>query len=531
MQRSQRMMATDDSSTRRRGSGTENCRLALHSALLRESTDYAIALDADGRIEFANRFEPLLPGEHAVGMDFAQLMGADAAALRDAMRRALAGETEAHHEFCSDRCGSARCYHARMKSLCSPDAGPRILLFIRDVTERHVAERERREVQEELAQSHRRYEQAQKMESIGRLAGGVAHDFNNLLTAIISFSRFVMDDLAPGDPRRSDLVEVLKAADSAARLTSQLLAFSRKRPVEPRLIDLNGSMRLISKVLRRTLEESIDLSILECTDPPQVMFDPGQFDQLVMNLAVNARDAMPQGGRLTLEIGRRHVRKHGELTDGEYATVSVTDTGTGMSEQVLRQIFEPFFTTKGEKGTGLGLATCYGIVKQARGHIDVDSRAGKGSTFSVLLPIVKPSAGSVAGPEKGPSSRPSKLEGLALVVEDQNAIRRTMIRSLQAIGLNVIDARTAEEALAIVQDLTAKIDLLVTDVVLPGLSGVKLAEALRARQPGLRVLVCSGYMGQEQGADSDITLNERTAFLAKPFTGSELASKATDLFA
>jgi signal transduction histidine kinase/CheY-like chemotaxis protein len=526
------MIAISNGSSRPRDSITSDGRGALYAALLHESTDYAIALDAEGRIEFANRFEPLLPGEQALGSDFAQCMGADALALRAAMRLALAGEADTHHEFCSERAGSPRCYHARMRAVSLPDERPRILLLITDVTERQVAERERRQAQQELEHSRRQCEQAQKMESIGRLAGGVAHDFNNLLTAIISFSRFVMDDLAPGDPRRSDLVEVLKAADSASRLTSQLLAFSRKRPVEPRRIDLNGSTRLISKVLRRTLEESIDLSILECPDSPQVMFDPGQFDQLVMNLAVNARDAMPQGGTLTLEIGRRHVRNHCELTNGEYATVSVTDTGAGMSEDVLRQIFEPFFTTKGEKGTGLGLATCYGIVKQAQGHIEVDSRAGRGSRFTVLLPIAAAAVDAGPGDAKGPASRPSKLNGLALVVEDQSAIRRTMIRSLRAIGLNVIEARTAEEALAVVQDLTARIDLLVTDVVLPGLSGVKLAEALRSRQPGLRVLVCSGYMGQEeQGPDSGLTLNERTAFLAKPFTGSELASRAIDLFA
>jgi two-component system, cell cycle sensor histidine kinase and response regulator CckA len=247
-----------------------------------------------------------------------------------------------------------------------------------------------------------------------------------------------------------------------------------------------------------------------------------------MNLAVNARDAMPDGGKLTLEIARRHVHDHCELADGEYATLSVTDTGTGMSEEVLRQIFEPFFSTKGEKGTGLGLATCYGIVKQAHGHIDVRSRAGRGSTFTVLLPIA--SAAARASDMVRPSRGPSKLEGLALVVEDQSAIRRTMTRSLQSIGLNVIEARTAEEALAAVDDLAAKIDLLVTDVVLPGLSGFKLAEQLRMRQPGVRVLICSGYMGQEHEKDNSITLNEKTAFLAKPFTGSELASRATDLF-
>ena len=370
------------------------------------------------------------------------------------------------------------------------------------------------------------------MESIGRLAGGVAHDFNNLLTAIISFSRFVMDDLAPGDPRRSDLAEVLKAADSAAKLTSQLLAFSRKRPVEPVLLELNGAVLGICRVLQRTLAASMELCFVEAAQPVHVTFDAGQLDQLVMNLAVNARDAMRDGGTLTMHVDVRRISNHRELASGDYAALTVSDTGTGMSEEVMAQIFEPFFTTKGEKGTGLGLATCYGIAKQANGHIEASSKPGHGSKFTVLLPLAPAPSKAPAAMRASlaPQSVPKQqLHGLVVIVEDQPSIRRIMQRNLENTGLNVVSAGTAEEALTLVEELDARVDLLVTDVVLPGMSGVKLADALRQRLPDLRVLLCSGFMGNDQ--DPGITIDARTEFLPKPFTGEDLARKATALFA
>jgi two-component system cell cycle sensor histidine kinase/response regulator CckA len=501
---------------------------APYGALLQHAPDHVLVLDRDGIVEYINRTDPPFAPAQVLGTHAAHYMGADADKIRQAIPRIVATGAEEKHEFPAlHPDGSERWYCARMKRYADDASDPKVLLFVSDITERQHAERALRQTVRELEESRRQVLQAQKMESIGRLAGGVAHDFNNLLTAIISFSRFVMDDLAPGDPRRGDLAEVLKAADSAAKLTSQLLAFSRKRPVEPALLDLNPSVARLSKVLRRTLEESIDLRIEEHPEPVSVMFDPGQLDQLVMNLAINARDAMPDGGTLAFRIARRSVASHPELADGEYATFSVSDTGTGMTEEVMSQIFEPFFTTKGERGTGLGLATCYGIVKQARGHIDVESKLQHGSQFTVLLPLAISATGQPAANVQSQPS-PSRLNGLALVVEDQSAIRTTMTRSLEGIGFNVIEARTGEEALAMVQDLAARVDLLVTDVVLPGLNGIKLADTLRAHQPGLRVLVCSGYMGHEQ--DTGITLDERTSFLAKPFTGPQLVQKACGLF-
>ena len=504
--------------------------LAQHAylaALLQNAPEYMFVLDPQGAIEFANRSDVPGPVEQLLGVAASSHIGCDPEALNQAIARVVeTGTPETLEVQVLPASGSEQWYCAFMKRADDLGPEPKVLLFLSEITARQQANETLRRTVRELEESKRQMLQAQKMESIGRLAGGVAHDFNNLLTAIISFSRFVMDDLAPGDPRRSDLVEVLKAADSASKLTSQLLAFSRKRPIEPALIDLNASVMRITKVLQRTLEEPIALCMVESPKPINVMFDPGQLDQLVMNLAVNARDAMPDGGTLTLEIGTRVVEKHRELQPGEYAAFTVSDTGTGMTEEVMAQIFEPFFSTKGDKGTGLGLATCYGIVKQAKGHIEAESRPGAGAKFTVLLPIA-PSA--PAGARVGSYAPQTKqLAGLAVIVEDQPAIRRTMMRSLQNVGFNVIEACTAEEALAVVQDLDARVDLLVTDVVLPGLSGIKLADALRRRQPDLRVLVCSGYMGHEQ--DTGIVLNERTAFLAKPFTGNELASKAAGLF-
>jgi two-component system, cell cycle sensor histidine kinase and response regulator CckA len=521
---------TPRSPQRRKGRGRpsdDSALPALYRALVQQAPDHLLVLDADGHIEFINRTEPLFAPKQVIGSRVSDHIGAEPQRIDEAVARVVATGVEERHNFYKDLPDRSRSwYRARLQRFDDGRVGTKVLLFIRETTEGQLAEQALRKTVRELEESRRQVLQAQKMESIGRLAGGVAHDFNNLLTAIISFSRFVMDDLAPGDPRRADLVEVLKAADSAARLTSQLLAFSRKRPVEPALLDLNQSVLRISRVLHRTLEASVHLRITESAEPIHVMFDPGQLDQLLMNLAVNARDAMPEGGTLTVEIASRGIRSHGELADGDYATLRISDTGTGMTDDVMSQIFEPFFSTKGEKGTGLGLATCYGIVKQAQGHIDVESEPDNGSTFTIYLPRVSRAPQiCAAAPELAPVS---KLSGLVLVVEDQSPIRLTMTRSLAAVGFNVIEARTAEEALTLVADLEAKLSLLVTDVMLPGISGIKLADQLRAQQPELRVLVCSGYMGDEQ--DTGIALNDQTAFLPKPFTGPQLALKARDLF-
>jgi CheY-like chemotaxis protein len=328
------------------------------------------------------------------------------------------------------------------------------------------------------------------------------------------------------------LVEVLRAADSASKLTSQLLAFSRKRPVEPRCIDLNAAVASLGQLLGRVVGERIQVQINANLKGANVLIDPGQLDQVLMNLAVNAKDAMADGGKLSISVEKRQVQGHALLPAGEYVALSVRDTGMGMDADVRRQVFEPFFTTKGEHGTGLGLATCYGIVRQAGGQIEVESEPGQGACFTVFLRLVeqelsKPigEGSSVAG------TRPALVQGLALVVEDQAAIRRTMARSLKELGLQVLEAGSAEEALSLVEDLNAQVDLLVTDVVLPGLSGVKLAEKLRLRCPKVRVVVSSGYLGMESESNAAHMQTPDTTFLPKPFTGRQLMSVVGSMYA
>ncbi|MCG8425179.1 MAG: response regulator [Proteobacteria bacterium] len=435
-----------------------------------------------------------------------------------------------------------------------------------DITELRLADLALRDAQSKLEESREQLVEAQKMEAIGRLAGGVAHDFNNLLTSMISFTRFVYDDLAAGDPRREDLAEVLRATESASQLTHQLLSFARRHPFEPRRIEVNESLTNIDRVLRRTLGETIELVLVRSTRPLHVMCDPGRFDQLIINLAVNARDAMPGGGTLTVEVGRMpqpgmrsgvHTERSDRAADhsmgpepssmgrdragaGEYARITVGDSGVGIAPQDLPHIFEPFFSTKGEQGTGLGLATCYGIVKQAGGDIRVRSEVGLGTRFEVMMPIATESADSADSAGLAPAgsiARTSRAEApllsllargqTALIVEDQPAILRTVSRILARVGFTVIEARTAEEALSLAEEIGTDLALLATDVVLPGLSGVELSQRLRKRLPRLRVLLTSGYMRDE------LTPSMRTdpamAFLPKPFSPAELLSQVRQL--
>lgn len=482
-------------------------------AMIAMAPDQIVIMTGDGEVQFANRALPACAHEALLGH-------------KDALQKVLAVDAPVEFELeLQDKEGTQRWFQVWMRRIEWSDQF-RVLLFVRDVGEQRRAERELRETAEALKRSRRQMQQAQKLESVGRLAGGVAHDFNNLLTSIISFSRFVLDDLAPGDPRRDDLVEVLRAADSASKLTRQLLAFSRQRKVEPTILELNEALQNIDRVLRRTVEEKIELVLLPCEEPLNVSIGPGQLDQVMMNLAVNARDAMPDGGTFTVALSKQRVNGHPDMAGGDYCVISVTDTGIGMAPEVANQVFEPFFSTKGDRGTGLGLSTVYGIVKQADGHVELASEVGRGTTFTLWLPLKE----AVARPAScAPQQPETKLTGIALVVEDQPAILKTIIRSMSGVGFNVLHAHSAEEALALIDDLDPKIDLLVTDVMLPGLSGLRLTERLRERSPGLRVVLCSGYMGER--GNSEVPRDERTVFLPKPFTGPQLVESAATLFA
>jgi PAS domain S-box-containing protein len=344
--------------------------------------------------------------------------------------------------------------------------------------------------------------QAQKMDSIGRLAGGVAHDFNNLLTIITSYSELALDAVTPGTPVESKLQEILTAARRATQLTRQLLAFSRKQPRALRVVDLNSVIAEIAPPLRRLIGEDIDLIFSPQSDLKRVRIDPVQIEQILLNLGANGRDAMPQGGRLTIETSNVHLDdnyiqcKHAIVPTGNYALISVTDTGTGISPDHLPHIFEPFYTTKPSgEGTGLGLATVYGIVKQNRGFIWAYSEAGVGSVFKIYLPAMVARGALVEAPD---TLLETPIDGseTILLVEDENAVRRAVSEFLSLHGYTVLEAKDGLDALAIAKDYGSTIHLVVSDVVMPNMSGGQLAKELRARRPESKVLFVSGYAGK-----------------------------------
>ena len=392
-----------------------------------------------------------------------------------------------------------------------------ILGIGRDVTERVLLEQQLR--------------QAQKMEAVGRLAGGIAHDFNNILTAITGYADLLLEDLAPQDPRRQDAEEIHKAADRATGLTRQLLAFSRQQVLQPRVLDLNALVSELEKMLRRLLGEDVKLATVLAPTLGRVRADAGQLEQVIMNLAVNARDAMPTGGKLTIETGDvefdgGYAAEHYPAPPGKYAMLAVSHTGTGMDPQTQVHLFEPFFTTKEKgKGTGLGLATVYGIVKQSGGFIWVYSELGVGTTFKIYLPrveaAVEPASGRAA---PAPVARGSET---VLVAEDEAPVRAVARHALERYGYRVLEAASAEAALDVAQRYSGPIHVLLTDVIMPGLSGRDLATRLAALRPETRVIYMSGY------TDDAITrhgvLEPGFVFVQKPFTPDALARTVRDV--
>jgi PAS domain S-box-containing protein len=372
--------------------------------------------------------------------------------------------------------------------------------------------------------------QAQKMEAVGRLAGGVAHDFNNLLTVITSYSQLLLEDMAAADPRRADLQEIQRAAIGAAGLTRQLLAFSRQQVLEPRVLNLNDVLSAAGKMLQRLIGEDVALQLTLAPDLGNVKADPGQIEQVIMNLAVNARDAMPDGGKMTIEtsnidLDASYAAQHAVVAPGSYILVAVTDTGSGMDEPTKARLFEPFFTTKEiGRGTGLGLATVYGIVKQSNGYIWVYSELGHGTSFKVYLPRVSEAAAAAA------ETRPLLLNGgteTILLAEDASGVRAVAQEILKRLGYTVLVANDGHSALQLARARTELIHLLITDVIMPEMSGRQLADRLKEQRPGLKVLFVSGYT--DDAIVRHGMLEPGIAFLQKPFTPQTLARKVREV--
>jgi PAS domain S-box-containing protein len=376
-----------------------------------------------------------------------------------------------------------------------------------------------------------RFRQAQKMEAVGRLAGGVAHDFNNLLTIINGYSELVLDRLHPSDPIRGSIEEIRKAGGRAASLTRQLLAFSRQQVLAPQVLDLNALVAEVEKMLRRLIGEDIDLVMVPGAELGRVKADPGQIEQILVNLAVNARDAMPEGGKLVIETANvelddAYARRHPVVNPGRYVMLAMSDTGTGMDAATQAHIFEPFFTTKEHgKGTGLGLSTVYGIVKQSGGFVWVYSEPGLGSTFKIYLPLIEDAAESVPGSEG--RELPFGGSETILLVEDEEAVRTLASRILQERGYKVLESASPEDALQIAEQHQEPIALLLTDVVLPKMSGRKIAEHLTHLRPNMKVLYMSGYT--DDAIVRNGVLYANTAFLQKPFAPAALARKVREV--
>jgi hypothetical protein len=419
-----------------------------------------------------------------------------------------------------------------------------VLAAIRDVTERveAQAERERLKAQAERERLERQLQQAQRLESLGQLAGGVAHDFNNLLAVILNYAAFVGEEVAAAaddaegtdaerwEAIRDDIDQIVRAAERAAELTHQLLAFGRREVVRPRVLDLNEVVGAVEQLLRRTLGEHVELLTVLTPDLWPVLADPGQLEQVLVNLAVNARDAMPEGGTLIIDtenlmVDEAYAAARPDVSTGPHVRLRVSDTGTGMSREVLGRAFEPFYSTKPKGvGSGLGLATVYGIVAQAGGYAQLYSEPGMGTTFTALLPVATEPATTV---EQHEESRPATGGETILVVEDEEAMREVTRRILARNGYRVLAAATGAEAIRLAAEHEGDIHLLLTDVVMPQMPGKEVAEQVLARRSDIRVLYMSGYAEPVLGARG--TLEPGVTLLEKPFNQPVLLARVREV--
>jgi PAS domain S-box-containing protein len=494
---------------------------ALLHAVVEGTSDAVFVKDLRGRYLLINSAGARFLGRPAgeiVGRDDGELLAPAAYQITERDRQVMATGTAQVFEETTESEGEKRWYLVTKAPLRDARGGAVGLIGIaRDVTESKRLEEQ--------------FRQSQKMEAVGRLAGGVAHDFNNLLTVINGYTELVFGRLHPNDPSREPLAEVRRAGERAATLTRQLLAFSRRQVLQPQVVSLNVLLGELHKFLQRLIGEDIELAFAPDPDLGLTEIDPGQFEQAVINLAVNARDAMPAGGRLTIEthnveFGAGHAGRDPDVKPGRYVLVTVADTGCGMNEATLARAFEPFFTTKASgKGTGLGLAMVYGFVKQSGGHIEVSSEPGRGTTFRIyLLRTEAPTPSSKSSPALVKIPRGTET---VLLVEDEVAVRTLVRLALQSSGYTVLEARDGQDGVWIAQQHSGPIHLLVTDLVMPRMGGRQLADLLVRDRPGLRVLFISGYT--DDAVLSHGVGEGGTAFLQKPFSPIGLAQKVREV--
>jgi two-component system, cell cycle sensor histidine kinase and response regulator CckA len=470
-----------------------------YRSLIENSMDLISILNLDGTIRYVSpSHERLLgyPLDELVGKNvFSFIHAEDKARIQTALVNGNNGRpVECRVRHCD---GSWRMLESFSRDLSHVAGVNGMVVNARDITER-------KRLEEQLHHS-------QRLEAVGRLAGGVAHDFNNLLMVITGYSHMLLDAMHSSDPARQDLEQVVKASERATDLTRQLLAFSRRQGVRASLVNLNPLVQEMDRMLRRVLGEEIELLVRLAPELKTVRADPGQIEQVILNMVVNARDAMPSGGQLLIET--RNTGQPGR----ECVTISISDTGVGMDSQVLSRVFEPFFTTK-EHGTGLGLATSYGIIKENGGDLRVESTPAKGTCFRIELPAVEQTPDDLELPDEKRAPRGTET---ILLVEDEDPVRRVVETMLKRHGYQVLASASSKDALAAAEQHRGTIDLLITDIRMPGMSGRKMAECLVTVRPDMKVLYVSGY--GDAAAESDVH------FLQKPFSTEELATKIREM--
>jgi two-component system, cell cycle sensor histidine kinase and response regulator CckA len=510
---------------RQRGAEAQRQSEMRFRAMFNQTFEFVGVLDTDGAILDINRpaleFRDLTLAE-VIGMPFWESAWFDISPLlreqaQQAVVAAAAGNLVRQEVVVNDKQGTKRTFDFSLKPVVN-HAGQIELLIAeaRDITEQKRLEEQ--------------FRQAQKMEAVGKLAGGIAHDFNNLLTIIMGYSDALQDSLRVGDPLCELVDQIYQAGERAAVLTRQLLAFSRKQVLVPVVLNLNTVVANMQSMLGRLIGEDIDLAYFPSAELWHVRIDPGQVEQVIMNLVVNARDAMPQGGKLTIEtanveLDETYTATHPDARAGKHVVLAISDTGCGMDAATMAQIFEPFFSTKGESGTGLGLATVYGIVKQSGGHVGVHSEPGSGTSFKVFLP--RDSDGTAdTSPMNELQVNQNGTETI-LLVEDEDGVRSLARVTLLRHGYKVLEARNGGEALLLCEQHPDSIHLLATDVVMPNMSGRELAERLLIVRPSMKVLYMSGYMDDAIVRHGLVHAN--VPFLQKPYTPSVLASKVREV--